>query len=91
MAARYVKLVFDTDIPEGTIAFDTLEFDGSLAPPSDIVWDDDGRLFYKPLDGVHFSSGDIFQVKNMETIMFETEDVGLPSFERRQHLNQLGE
>jgi len=61
MAARYVKVVFDTDIPGGSIAFDTIEFDGSIQPPTDMVWDDDGRLFYKPLDGVHFSSGHIFQ------------------------------
>jgi hypothetical protein len=57
--ARYAKVIFDTDIAKTLI--DTIGFDGSIEPPTDMVWDDEGLLFYKPLDGIHFSSGDIFQ------------------------------
>ena len=61
LAARYVKVVFDTDLADNTVSFDSLAFEGSIEPPRNIVWDDDERLFYRPMEGVHFSYGSLFQ------------------------------
>ena len=61
MAAKYVKIVLDTDLSSAFISLDTLGFEGSIAPPDNVVWDAEQRLFYEPLGGVHFSNGPYFQ------------------------------
>ena len=63
MAARYVKVVFDTDLADNTVSFDSLAFEGSIEPPRNVAWNDARRLFYRPLEGIHFRYGSLFQDK----------------------------